>query len=183
MNVKKACYLSFLSVLLIQCGTESQKSAKGRLTISYQLRAADSLVPSFQTAIWLEDLEGNYLKSVLVSEYLSYGGYNDTTICTNWIKKAGWDSVSLETFDAVTVATPPVGENSLEIDCRTANLAVGRYRFCVQTHIIEEYNIMCSGVIDIGDMESERRGEPEYLPARHPDADRVLENVKATYKP
>ena len=134
--MKKLYVLALL--LLLHC---SQKPS-GTLLVSFQFNPAEGDVePSYQLAVWLEDVNENYIKTLFLSEYLSYGGYNDSTICPNWNAKADWDNAPMEAYDAVTAATPPVGENVLTFALDTLNINLGEYLCCVQAHLIENYNI------------------------------------------
>jgi len=182
MNIKISL-MSMISFLLIACSSQSNYPAKGDIIITYQLNQVEGLEPSYQTVIWLEDLNGKYINSFLVSEYLSYGGYNDSTICPDWSDLADWDNVSDENFDAVTTATPSVGKNQLKINCQKDSLFVGKYRYHIQTHIIEQYNILYHGEIEIGSISDENIATQEFIPVKHPLAANVLNNVKAVYKP
>jgi len=172
-----------LSSLLITCSSNTKEPAKGSITINYKLNQVEGVEPSYQTVVWLEDLNGNYIKSFLVSEYLSYGGYNDSTICPNWSIPANWDSVSDENFDAVTGATPSIGQNELKIGLEREKLPAGKYRYCIQTHIIEQYNILYYGEIEIGGESDKNFATQDFTPDKHPLAFNVLENVAAEYIP
>ena len=179
----KFYHISIISILLIACSSHSNNPASGSIIITYQLNEVEELEPSYQTVIWLEDLNGQYIKSFLVSEYLSYGGYNDSTICPNWSIPANWDSVSEEIFDAVTSATPPIGQNELNIDLEKEKLPAGKYRYIIQSHIIEQYNILYHGTIVVGGESNHNIATREFIPEKHSLAFDVLENVKAEYKP
>ena len=179
-------YVFFLILLAIAgCSDLDQnRPAKGTLTISWELAASEdkSVVPSYQTVIWLQNDKTDSIKSILVSEYLSYGGYNDTTICTDWIKVADWDNVAEETFDAVTKATPSIGPDTHSIDCSSEKILPGTYNYFVETHIVENYNILYTGQITIGQEPSLSKAEPVYLPKKHPLSGDVLKNVNANYQ-
>ena len=153
----------------------------GLLAIFYQLNDITTAAPSYQTVIWLEDADGNYVKSVLVSEYLSYGGHNQPEICPTWSQAANWSNVTKEQFDAVTAATPDIGQNTVIIDCKEQNLPPGVYFYCVQTHVIEDYNILYRGRITIGKGDTDSIAKVTYIPDKRPEAENVLRNVKARY--
>ncbi len=153
----------------------------GVLSIFYQLNETPGVASSYQTVIWLENAKGNYLKSVLVSEYLSYGGYNKPKICPTWSRAANWRNVSQVEFDAVTAATPDIGQNTVIIDRKQQNLPPGLYFYCVQTHIIEDYNILYRGKITIGKGNTESIAKVTYMPGKRPGTERCLSNVKARY--
>ena len=84
-------------------------------------------------------------------------------------------------LDAVTSATPPVESNVMAFDCRRENIRPGVYRYCVQTHIVEQDNILFSGMIEIGEGDDENIAEADPGPRRHVQAGPVLTSVKARY--
>ncbi len=173
------------AVLLTACGSRESARPPGTLEISFSLEDANGLElePSYQTVIWLEDRSGSYVRTLLVSEYLSYGGYEDPEICSRWSRSCDWGNVSEAHFDAVTRATPPPGDNTITIDCAHEKLAPGVYHYCVQTHIMEEDNILFRGLIEIGGGAKESRAAPGPPPDKHPAARHLLGNVKAIYRP
>ena len=140
---------TFLIILVLGSCQTGPKYAKGTLEITFNLNEIEGIEPSYQTVIWLEDEDSHSLRSFLVSEYLSYGGYNDSTICPNWSKQADWDHVDDIIFDAVTAATPPIGADTLRIDCKKEQLLQGIYNYFIQVHIVEKYNILYKGTIDL----------------------------------
>lgn len=164
------------------CNPQPNPGEKGGLlAIFYQLNNVTTAAPSYQTVIWLEDADGNYVKSAMVSEYLSYGGYNKPEICPTWSQTANWRQVSKSEFDAVTAATPDLGQNTVIIDCKEQNLPPGVYFYCVQTHVIEDYNILYRGKITIGKGDAENIAKVTYMPGKSPGTEHCLSNVKARY--
>jgi hypothetical protein len=185
--MKKSFILSLLLIFylltLFGCSRYKSPYAPGSLEIQFNFnKPAGNMEPSYQIAIWLEDLNGLYIKSLLVSEYLSYGGYNDSTICPMWRKKADWDNVSDEEFNAVTQATPDVSFNSIQINCKEFEIVPGKYKYLVQAHIQERYNIAYTGEIELGQNPAEHSANVAYYPERHPDAGEVLSDVLVKYK-
>jgi len=169
--------------LFIGCSFQAGRAAKDFLEIHYQLDRQEGIVPSYQTVIWLEDENGNYVTSLLVSEWLSYEGYSNPTVCPDWSKVSDWKNASEKEVHAVTAATPPIGSNVLRIDCKKANLPPGKYRYCVQTHIMGNYNVLYCGRIEIDGQEDESTAKVTYTPGRRPAAAEILRNVKAKYCP
>ncbi len=168
----------FALLLLIHCAPK--EPSLGRLDVSFQFNKPESDVePSYQLAVWLEDVDENYIKTLFLSEYLSYGGYNDTTICPNWNSKADWANAPMHDYDAVTRATPPIGENLLEFDLDTLNIQPGEYLCCVQAHLIEDYNITFKSKIKLNH-EGRATSEAQYEPRAYDGAETFLANVTAT---
>lgn len=172
---KVALLLSFL--LIVQCAPH--KKSLGTLHVFFQFNKAEGDVePSYQLAIWLEDAQEHYAKTLFLSEYLSYGGYNDSTICPAWNSQADWDKAPMEAYDAVTRATPPLGDNVFEFGLDTLGVEPGEYWCCVQAHLIEEYNILFKNKIEIGQT-GESTSDPVFEPKAYPGAETILANVTA----
>lgn len=187
--------LGILCFGLIVCGFPSEvlsqadstsasvQTAGGTLEISFLFNKAEGVVPSYQIAVWLEDGEGKYVKTLFVSQFLSGSALVYEGICPDWVKQAHWEKVEEKEFDAVTRPTPPMGANTLKFDCHQKEILLGTYRFCVQAHINEDYNILYRGKITVGQDASEGRAEAFYSPKKHPLASDILCNVRAKYVP
>ena len=160
-----------------------EEPASGLLEISFFFNKVEGVVPSYQIAIWLEREAGEYVKTLFVSEWLAGSGLGLETVCPDWVKQAHWDKVAESEFDAATHPTPPVGATTLKFDCKKRGIAPGSYRFCVQAHITENYNILYRGRIVLGQKLSEAAGEVFYSPKKHPLAAESLYNVRARYVP
>jgi hypothetical protein len=183
MFVAVLLFLSSVLALAPPPVKEGAVPATGELEISYQFNPGKGVEPSYQVAFWLEDEQGKFVKSVLVAEYLSYGGFSDPRICPDWSKVAEWEDVPEQEFDAVTRPTPPVGGHTLKIDCRERGIPPGSYFYCVQVHIVENYNVLYKGQIRIGEKADESLAKPSYAPEKHPEGGDVLSDVKARYIP
>ena len=181
MNFKFPYFMLVMGVVLAGCES-GPKPAKGSLEISFTFDKPQDIEPSYCAAIWLEDMNGQYVRSLFVTEYLSYGGYNDSTICPEWSTGADWDNVTDDEFDTVTQATPPVGSHTLTFACEDHHLMTGQYKYFVQTHVIEELNVLYSGVIELG-KENSDRAEMERISAHLNVSPNTLSNVSAKYVP
>ncbi len=157
------------------------QQARGVLEISFLFNKAEGVVPSYQIAIWLEDETGKYIKTLFVSEYLAGPGIGLGVVCPDWVKQAHWDKVDDAEFDAATRPTPPVGTNIMKFDCNKMGILPGTYRFCVQAHINENYNILYRGKIAVGQDASEGLAEAFFSPKKHPLASEILFDVRAKY--
>lgn len=176
--------LLFAALTAWQCTDRGPKPVTGSLEISYRLNMVDStVIPSYQTAIWLEDEKGTYIRSLLVSDYLSYGGFNDSTICPDWRKKVNWDTIPDAEFDAVTAATPQIRAHTLLTELAGLSLKEGVYRYYVETHIQEKYNVLYSGTIELKGRKTESTATASYVPEEFILASNLLSNVTAAYNP
>jgi hypothetical protein len=175
------CLLAVLMAVGIQ-PTSGEGPVTGALEIRYRLVAASGdLQPSYQTAIWLEDVEGKLVRSLLVSEWLAYSGHNSGSVCPTWLAVADWQNVSEEELDAVSQATPEIGDSVLRVDLTPYRLAPGRYRYGVETHVVEGYNIVFRGEIDLGSAPSSSQAEGRFVPEAYPGAEGMLLGVEARF--
>ncbi|MFB3906295.1 MAG: DUF2271 domain-containing protein [Acidobacteriota bacterium] len=157
--------------------------ADGTLQIDYTFSSAQGLEPSYQIAIWLEKESGEFVQSLFISEYLAYGGFNDPTICPDWSKIAGWDKAAEAEYDAIAKPTPPIGSHALEVDCKARGIPAGTYVYCVEAHIVENFNILYKGKIAIGGAAAEDTAVASYIPSKHQSAGNVIHGVSAKYIP
>ena len=175
------------------------RPAGGSIEISFKINDPlrypdDEPLDDPQTVIWLEDSRGQYVRSILVSDWTSSEGWEKTVklpdkteikeICPQWQAASGWPkNHSKKTIDAVTKATPETGDHEISVKCADLKLKVGTYRYCVQTSVAELHSILCIGTITIGDEPDESIATVLYKPELHKDAGGVLSDVKAVYTP
>lgn len=162
---------------------ETISEAAGKIEVAFVFGSPEGFQPSYQTALWLQDTKGQYVKSLFVSEYLAYGGFNDPTICPDWIKVANWDKATEADYDAVSRPTPPVGENALSINLKDKGIPPGTYEYLLEVHLVEKFNILCKGQIEIGNQAAESKPEVSYLPDKYPEAEGVVSSVAVKYLP
>jgi hypothetical protein len=164
-------------------GAIQNSTAGGTIEVSFLYLKAEGAVPSYQTAVWLESEEGRYIKTLFVSEYLSIGGFNHEYVCPDWVKQSDWEKAEESEVDAATRPTPPIGSNTLRFDCRERGIAPGKYRLCIQAHIVEGYNILYRARIVVGPDASESVPEVLHSPGKHAAASDILGGVKMRYLP
>ena len=159
-----------------------QIKALGDLDIDFYLEYVADPYPTYQTVMWLENVNGDCLQSLFVSEWLARGGYNSTYVCSTWSSKSQWAVATDEDVDAVTAATPEWGVDShYSIDLSDRNVAPGSYKFNIETHITDDYNILYTADIEFSGEDNSPEPTPVYIPGQHPQAGVVLTNVKIEY--
>jgi hypothetical protein len=178
------------TALLLAAGRNSTYSCghplepgRGTLEISFLFNKAVEVVPSYQIAIWLESEDGKYVKPLFVSEYLAGPGVGLEVVCPDWVRHANWDKVEESEFDAVTRPTPGIGSHAIKFDCLQRKIVPASYRYCVQAHIAEDFNILYRGKILVGQDASDSVAEVFFSPRKHPMASDILSDVRARYIP
>lgn len=175
--------LALLLLLALGCSAGKPRGVRGLLEISFRFNPVEGITPSYQTAIWLEDASGGYLADLFVSEFLAYGGFNDSRICRRWPGRQGWNEQTPEQFDAVTGATPSPGVNQMRFDVSKIDLPPGRLRVCLEVHLVAEENILYVAELPIGGSAVSASGkvvpQDSSLASRYP----IVTDFVVRYKP
>ena len=141
-------------------------SASGEVVISFDY-VKQSGSASNQFAIWIEDMDGNYLQTIFATRWTASGGYNTRPdSITLWVEKSGIASMPSYYVDAISGATPQNGEficvwDLTDIDGNT--VPSGEYRFFVEGTLRWKNYVLYSGVIEIGDASATIRADAEFV--------------------
>ncbi len=175
---KQALIFLFGLFLITSC------SQKRTIKISYQMEDVKEYPPSYQLSIWLEKPDGTFVKTLFVSEYLAYGGYLEYGICPTWSKKAGWDKVEKEEFDAVSGATPDTGDVKLEKEYSIDQIPDGEYLLFIQVHLKEDLNDTYKGKVDIKSSEETHAQIKPFKISRIKDGKQkgIISNIEVVVK-
>jgi hypothetical protein len=179
-------FLNALFVVLMLCLTlsaceksVSKSEVQGEVTIRYSLNAWDH-----PTVIWLSDGEKNYLNTIYVSDWLSNSGYLLSYVCPQWSSVSDWQNVTETEVDAVTSATPEIGIHEIILNCKEEDMVPGEYYYLIESHVQNEYNLLYTGKLSVGDASNSSVAEVSYIPEAHPDSVKrnVLSGVSAEYR-
>jgi hypothetical protein len=172
----------FIVLICIMSGFSNVNAKK--LEITFQLNQKDNFVPSNQLVIWLEKPDGSFVKSLFVSEYLSYGGYNLPEICSDWSTKSNWEEATSEEFDAVTSATPPIGNVNMKLKVPAKLVPSGKYILFIEVHLADEYNELYRGELILSKKKYQTDLKVSYKPERYPKntSGDLLSDVRVIWK-
>lgn len=156
--------------------------AKNRvLKVSFQMNEREEFERSDQLAIWLEKPDGTFVKTLFLSDYLSYGGFNDPLICSDWSSNTNWMETTEEEFDAVTGSTPQIGMVNLELKFPREVVPDGAYNIFIEVHLTGEFNELYSGNVEVSRKKFSNQLEVSYRPERHTKATyNVLSDVRVS---
>jgi len=108
---------------------------------------------SNQFAIWVEDMHGNFVRTLYATQWTAKGGYkNRPDSIPIWAEKTGLASMSKAEVDAVSSATPQTGALTYTWDLTDSSgysVVPGEYRFFVEGTLRWKNRVMHSGIIDI----------------------------------
>jgi hypothetical protein len=174
----------FLILLLVSAVSGSPSpAATGTVSVSFLYMPPSQIEPTYHTAIWLEDQNGTLVRTLFVSHDLSSTEYRMGDACPDWVNQAHWEKAEPSLVDAVTGPTPNVGSGALAFDVSKLNLAAGNYRFKLQVHISDKYNVLYTGKLSIGDAANEATLEILYSPSKPPGGTEFVRDVRAQYVP
>jgi hypothetical protein len=98
-------FIAVFSIFLPVLASAAAQTAELTFTFTRQSGSASN-----QYAVWIEDAQGNYIKTLSATRYTANGGYKvRPSSVPQWVKKSGLSGFSKSQVDAVTSATPRNG--------------------------------------------------------------------------
>lgn len=173
-----------LGVYAFAANGSSQKIG-GRLeiTVDYERQSGRG---SNQYAVWIEDTEGNHVKTLYVTRFTGEGGYEPRPDCTpTWVEKSGVESLNKEQIDAFTGATPQSGKHVYTWDGTDSSgqkVASGDYVFVVEATYLGNNIVMFRGDFATGARETEIECAPRFNSDEKQNRD-MIKSVSARYIP
>lgn len=161
------------SVLSSPCEAAKSKD----LIISFHVNKKEKVNPSCCLAIWLETVDGRYVKTLYASDWLAYGGYSIEGVCPAWVEKSDWANNSIELPDAISGATPGFGPKNMAFEWKKKDFPPGKYVYKIEIHLTADYNETYWGEIEIGGASSEGSTQVLYEPDRHAEIAGLLSDV------
>lgn len=160
-----------------------RESSPGVLEVSFRYTYMDSTA-SNQFAVWIEDDNGNLVKTLFATSYTADGGYEERPeSLANWIEKANPEE-NRDRIDAASGATPRTGSKIFSWDCTDESGKVvqdGTYRFCVEGTMFWTSSVLFSGTFVVGDDSQENlEVTAEYSEDTEQNRN-MLTNVSADY--
>ena len=189
--MKRIIALALVGLLLLcaGCGKAEAPSAPpaptlapntpGALTITFDFER-QSGVASNQFAVWIEDMDGNMVKTLYATNYTASGGYKKRPdSIALWVERAAGKS----DFDAVAGATPQSGPVAyvweLTYDDGEA-VPAGTYRFLVLGTLRWKNTVLCTGEIAVGGTGMSVEASAEFADETAKECG-MITNVRAEY--
>ena len=133
----------------------------GAVTITFDFNKQSGWA-SNQFAVWIEDVDGNYVTTLYATRFTASGGFqNRSDALPEWVNRSGRTEMSGSEVDALTGATPSSGSLSYFWD--TADVPGGEYYFFVEGNLRWSNRVLYSGVIEVGGEASTITAKVEYF--------------------
>ena len=134
------------------------------ITFDYEKQSGSA---SNQFAVWVEDMNGNYINTLFATKWTANGGYkNRPDSVATWVEKSDIASMPDYYVDAIAGATPKAsGSQSYAWNLKDINgdtVSPGEYQFFVEGTLRWKNYVLFSGVIKIGDEPATVTAEAEY---------------------
>ena len=174
-----------LFALFISASYEySQNNKTVQINFDYTKRDGFS---SNQIAIWLEDANGNYIKTIYITDFTGRksGWKKRNQSLSNWQKKSNAIKMSQADIDAVSKATPKQGNVNIIWDCKDNNgklIKDGNYKIVVEATIYQDNNVLYTAEINIGNKSNSQIAIPKYSKSEAKEID-IIKNVKVSFNP
>lgn len=188
MKLSMIIIICITGLLFFTGNTEGKHSrdsdeSQGEVQIIFEF-SRQSIIASNQFAVWIEDMDGNIIKTVFVTHFTGKGGYNiRKNSLPIWVKKTKPETMDDEKIDAITGATPKSDNLTYRWDCTDLSgnpVPAGEYRFFVEGTLHWEDSVLFTGVIPIGGEEITVRAKAIYS-TEDSIYKNMLRNVSATY--
>jgi hypothetical protein len=163
--MKRSLFISILSITVFAC-TGAQLNATqavAELSFSYTRLSGSA---SNQFAVWVEDSQGLYVKTLYATKYTATGGWKrrETSIPV-WVKKSGLPNLSNAKIDAITGPTPGTGALTYRWDGTDSSGAVvssGDYILFLEGTLRWENQVLYRAPIRLGQGASASEVSVEY---------------------
>jgi len=120
---------------------------------------------SNQFAVWIEDLEGNYVKTLYATRYTVNGGYRDRPdSIAVWVERVGL--AGMTDVDTITGPTPQTGRLAYAWDLTDSEgeaVPAGTYVFMVEGTLRWKNRVLYAGEIMIGAEGMSAEAEAEFV--------------------
>jgi hypothetical protein len=120
------------------------------ITFDYEKQSGSA---SNQFAVWIENMDGQLVKTLYATRYTANGGYKDRPdSIAVWVEKSDLASMQKSDVDAITGATPKAGSLSYTWDLTDADgvlVSPDKYFFMVEGTLRWKNYVLYSGVIDV----------------------------------
>lgn len=168
-------------------GTIAASSAGGtgrvEISLNYNHRSG---IASNQFAVWIEDGEGRFIKTLYATRFTAEGGWKfRPDALPVWVERSGLGDGAAGNTDAFSGATPKTGAHTYVWDCVDESgrpVPDGEYHIFVEGTIFWQDAVLYKGIITVGGGENTAELSAEYT-TEEAEASSMITAVEAVYRP
>ncbi len=142
-------------------------------------------IASNQFAVWIEDLSGNYVKTIYVTQFTAKKGWkNRPDSIPLWVKSSKTSTLSKVQIDSISSATPKSKTINLTWDFSDYNslpVADGEYKILIEGSIRWKYRVLYSAIVNKVENSKNINIETQYSGEKKKD-ENIISNVSILYK-
>ncbi|MDR0568692.1 MAG: DUF2271 domain-containing protein [Spirochaetaceae bacterium] len=166
-GVLKKWLLTAAFIAGIHAGAAAQSAGKVEVSLNF---ARQNGFATNQFAIWVEDAQGRFVKTLYATQFTASGGWKTREQSLPlWVKQSGISRQSQNTSakaDAVTGPTPKDGSLKYSWDATDSNnraLPAGEYRIFVEASLRNENRVLYTANIRLGGSPGQITPQPSYF--------------------
>ncbi len=187
MSVKSIAFTAAILLSTSMTCFGQTSAAGGHLTVAYTFSMLPRIA-SNQFAVWIEDSNGNYVRTLFVTNFVSRkaGWKTRPQAVPTWTKAATIAKLSQTEIDSISGATPANGRRSIVWDLRDFVGKVvppGSYRYLLEANISWEKRVLWTGTIAIDNGRRSSRATPTYSTRDAATVGTIMSDVTAEYEP
>ena len=148
-------------------GLQAPVAPSGEVIVAFDYERQSGSA-SNQYAIWVEDMDGNYINTFYTTKWTAVGGFNDRPdSIALWVAKSGIASMPDYYVDAVSGATPKAsGSQSYTWNLKDINgdtVLPGEYKVFVEGTLRWKNYVLYTAVVTIGDVPEAVEADAEFV--------------------
>lgn len=149
-----------------QASANASKPAAGELIVTFDYKKQSGYA-SNQFAVWIEDSDGNFVRTLYATRYTAKGGYkNRPDSIPTWVAKSELAGMPKAEVDAITGATPKTSTLSYIWDLTDSDgkmISPGEYRFFIEGSLRWKNHVLYSGIVNIGDVSVSAQVDAQFF--------------------
>lgn len=189
MRTKLLSIFFILSCMLLTACNKSKATSDNmhgkavlKIMVDYEKQEGPG---SNQWAVWIEDTQGNLVKTIYVTSFTADGGYIPRPACTPiWVSKANPASLSGALIDGFSGATPDSGMQTYTWDLTDdgeSAVGNGEYYFVVEATLFGESEVIYKAPFTVDDKESNMiEADPSFTSEDEKNKE-MIKSVTAQY--
>jgi hypothetical protein len=166
--MKRLTIILLLTILVLTSIAAQQAASPSAATVELTFAfTRQSGSASNQFAVWIEDTEGKYIKTLYATRYTANGGYSRRpSSIPAWVKISGLSNLTKAQVDAITGATPQTGMLTYTwdgADSKGAALPTGDYVLVLEGTLRWENQVYYRAPISLGKGSMSPKIDVEYV--------------------